>query len=167
MAHSMKQSLLFFALLIKGSLALAMVPEPNVEHIKKQIRQLQDEEGITQEEIAHIVTNTLQALLGYPLLYIPAEKYLSLYKTLVEAGADKNVRHPKNGKTALMFAALDGRPDIFKALLALGVDPMVQDNNGSTAALQYPAFDEKTIPEIQCLFEEAEIANSTHKLKHS
>lgn len=161
----MKQTLLLFILITKCSFVLPMAPDP-VAHIRRQIAGLKAE-GLTADEIAQVATNTLQSLLDYPLLRFPLGNYISQYKALIGAGADKNVRHPKNGKTALMFAAIDGRPDIVKALLALGVDPTIADSNGCTVSQQYPVINEFCMPEIHCLSEEAEIASSIQKLKIS
>ena len=134
---------------------------PNI--LKKQISQLQAE-GIGKLLLADIATNALQELLEYPLLRIRAEKYLSIYKTLVEAGADKNVRHRKNGKTALMIAVLDSRPDIVEGLLGLGMDVTVQDDDENSVLDQYSILirHESTIPETTLLLE---VASSDQKLK--
>lgn len=69
-------------------------------------------------------------MLEYPLMHIPLKPYIELYKTLIELGGNKDVRHGKNGYTALMFAAYDGRADIVKQLLSLKVDYQTRDNNG-------------------------------------
>ena len=127
MTDRMKKILLFIFILKISSLA-SMQPDPT-QHIKRQIRQFQAE-GASTEEIAQLSTDALRRMLEYPLLHTPLEQYIDLYKTLIEAGADKNVQHPKNGKTALMFAALDGRADIVKDLLNLGVDYQLTDNHG-------------------------------------
>lgn len=131
MAFSMKQIFIFPALLFYFSSTLSMAKDP-AANIKRQLAQLKAE-GLDKTEIAQIATNSLRALLEYPLLHFPLEMYIDQYKALVEAGGDKNVCHPKNGKTALMFAALDSRTDIMQALLGLGVDPQIQDNYGQTA----------------------------------
>lgn len=161
----MKKVLIFSILLTKCSFVLTMAPDP-VAHIKRQIAQLKAE-GLDDAQIALVATNTLQGLLQHHLLHFPLERYISQFKALVEAGADKNVRHPTNGKNALMFAALDSRPDIFRELLALGLDTKTLDSNGCNASQQYPVINDASIPEIQCLFEEAELAQQTQKLKIS
>ena len=114
--------------ILKTSFLLSMQPDP-AEHIKRQIRQFKAE-GASTQEIAQLSTDALRTMLEYPLLNTPVTPYIDLYKTLIEAGADKNVQHPKNGKTALMFAALDGRADIVKELLNLGIDYQLRDNHG-------------------------------------
>jgi ankyrin repeat protein len=160
----MKHILLFLAFIMQSSFILSMDP---AEHIKRQIRQFQAE-GADTQEIAQLSTIALRELLEYPLVHTPAAKYLDLYKTLVETGGDKNVKHPKNGKTALMFAALDGRPDIVKGLLDLGVDPAVMDNNGNTAAnlinSPWNLLNPSSGPEIRLLLYEAEIALKKSKI---
>ena len=157
------KSIIFFALFIYCSSSFSMAKD-QLAHFKQQIAALKAE-GASDQDIAHVATNTLQSLLEYPLLYISVEDYMSRYRALVEAGANKNVTHPKNGKTALMFAVCDGRPDIAKALLTLGVDPTIQDSQGNTALQQCPVINKAVMPEIRCLFEEAAIASRIQKLK--
>lgn len=161
----MKLLVLFISLMNCCSCILAMAPDP-VSHIQKQVNQLKAE-GLNTNEIAQIATNSLGELLEYPLVYFPIESYISQYKTLVEAGGNKNVQHPTSGKTALMFAVVDNRPDIVQELLALGVDLEIQDNNGNTALQQYPVINERSLPQIRHLLEEARIAQQTQKSKLS
>lgn len=79
------------------------------------------------------------------------------------------MQHPKNGKTALMFSTLDGRPDIVKALLNLGVDPNIQDNDGNTALNHIDAplslLNAANKDEILQLLKTAEVASRTQKAK--
>lgn len=158
----MKQALLFFILITKCALAASMIAP--AEHIKKRIKHLQDE-GATKEDLYHIATLTLLELLECSLLQESAENYLTIYKTLVDVGGNRNVQHRKNGKTALMFAVLDSRPDIVQGLLGLGVDATIRDRSGHTALQQFPVINEATIPEIKNLLEEALIAHTIPKNK--
>lgn len=52
-------------------------------------------------------------------------------RTLLEAGADPNVRNG-NGSTPALGTALFGRPDCLETLLDAGADPDLADENGTT-----------------------------------
>ncbi len=163
----MKKTLLLLPFFLKSSLVAAMAITP-AEHIKRQIIQFQ-KEGVSKEELARLSTNALREMLEYSLLYTNEKKYMNLYRTLVEAGGNKNVQHPKNGKTALMFAALDGRPDICAALLDLGVDYKIADADGNTLKdlldSNISLLNKKGKDEISELLKEAEIIANAPRFK--
>ena len=55
-------------------------------------------------------------------------------KALLEAGADLEAKD-NNGRTALMFAALNGDTETAKALSEAGADLEAKNNNGRTALM--------------------------------
>jgi ankyrin repeat protein len=58
---------------------------------------------------------------------------LKVIEVLAKHGANLNRKNPKDGGTALMFAAANGRVEAVKLLLQLGADPNVIDDRGLTA----------------------------------
>lgn len=123
---------------------------------KRRVEELKAQ-GTSDEEITRFATDYLDSFIeasydrgmsckeSYPL-----EFYMEQFNMFLEAGADKNARLNFTGTTALMFAASANRPDIFKALLAIGVDPTLTDRDGHTAGEQPRAK-----AEIKGLFEDA------------
>jgi ankyrin repeat protein len=57
---------------------------------------------------------------------------LAKVRSLLAGGANANARN-KDGRTALILAAMQGRADIVQALLNGGADPNAKDKNGNTA----------------------------------
>ena len=55
---------------------------------------------------------------------------LPLVRTLVEHGADVNAVHPRDGETALLYAARACKPDVVAYLIDAGADPRWQDAGG-------------------------------------
>lgn len=55
--------------------------------------------------------------------------YADIAQLLIENGAQLDLQHG-NGGTALMFAAMFGRHDLLKALLAAGADKTLLDMRG-------------------------------------
>lgn len=166
MRYIMKKLLIIVSLL---QISFIVPMQPNyAEHIKQKIGQL-EHEGASAEEIAQLSTDALRQMLEYPLIHISCAQYIDLYKALSDAGGDKNVKHPKNGKTALIFAALDGRPDIVKELFELGVDFHIADDRGNTVKdllnSGITLFNSSSKNEIERLLREAEIASIAHKSK--
>lgn len=163
----MKKTLLLLPFFLKGSLIVAMAITPAL-HVKRQLDQFKEDE-VSKEEIAQLSTDALREMLEYSMIATNAKEYIDLYKTLVEAGGNKNVQHPKNGKTALMFAALDNRPDICAELLDLGVDYKITDNNGNTVKdlldSTISLLNKKGKDEISKLLKEAEIIANTPRIK--
>ncbi|MFH1112699.1 MAG: ankyrin repeat domain-containing protein [Pseudomonadota bacterium] len=58
---------------------------------------------------------------------------LRVIEALAKHGADLNRRNPKDGGTALMAAAANGRLEVVELLLQLGADPKITDDRGFTA----------------------------------
>ncbi len=65
--------------------------------------------------------------------------YLERVKILIEAGANINVKHPRDGRTALVNAAKKGYVDIAKYLLNKGADSNSAGNDG-WAAINMAAY---------------------------
>ncbi|MDR1740972.1 MAG: ankyrin repeat domain-containing protein [Synergistaceae bacterium] len=69
------------------------------------------------------------------LMLALARRDYGLFKVLMKAGADVNLKDA-HGATALMYAAYySGDPDVISALLNAGADVNAQDENGLTALM--------------------------------
>jgi ankyrin repeat protein len=54
-------------------------------------------------------------------------------RTIINAGAEINIKEKAEGKTPLMVAAAESNPEIIKFLLSQGADGSIKDSNGKTA----------------------------------
>jgi len=68
-----------------------------------------------------------------PLMYATFGGFPDLVKLLLDAGAQVNRTREGTGETALMLAAVQGKSDILKTLLAQGADPTIKNSRGHTA----------------------------------
>ena len=68
------------------------------------------------------------------LIYASAKGHTEALKTLVEAGADVNVKS-QDGVTILMIASGKGHTEIVESLLEAGADVNVKDEDGDTALI--------------------------------
>ncbi len=68
-----------------------------------------------------------------PLIYSSSVGYEDIIKTLLDAGADPNIRDDY-GRTSLMYASLSGYESAVRMLLENGANPNIIDDGGETAA---------------------------------
>lgn len=84
------------------------------------------------------IANQIDEKGNAPLHYVSfgrrgAQVYVEIANTLLESGADPNIRdHSTHGRTPLHGAAHAANPDIVRALLLAGADPYRTDRNGRT-----------------------------------
>lgn len=129
--------------------------EDSPASIKGRIEELKAQ-GASNEEIMRYATDYLDSFIedsyerGMCEEAYSLDFYMKQFNMFLEAGADKNARLNFTGTTALMFAASANRSDIFRALVAIGVDPTLKDRYGKTAGEQPRAK-----AEIKGLFEDA------------
>lgn len=150
-----KQLVILTTLFMHYSPSFSM-SEDSPASFKSRIAEL-NARGASKEEIARFADDYLDYFIedsshrglfckeSYPLDF-----YMEQFNQFLEGGADKNVRLNFTKTTALMYAARSNRPDIFKALIAIGVDPTLTDKYGKTAGEQ-----RGVTPEIKGLFEDA------------
>src|SRR5262249_6719745 len=74
-----------------------------------------------------------------PLMMVGREDARAITRALAAAGADRSARDPE-GRTALIHAAHEARPEALQALLELGLDPNARDRNQATALIDAAAW---------------------------
>jgi ankyrin repeat protein len=89
--------------------------------------------AVTKELVQYKADVNARSKGGSTALMFAARGDTDSARTLLNAGADPNVKIPDWGGTAMIIAATMGQADIVAALLDKGADPNYRDNNSFTA----------------------------------